>query len=94
MNLIYDQLWDSYKIGGYETDWLLKADNFLAHFKTECPTQEALSVADIENGNLLRKVRAHWEKVLKSATHLDEYGNALPKKSPGGFIGSIGGMAR
>jgi len=92
MDLIYDHLWDSYKIGGYETDWLLIADNFLAHFKADCPTQEALSIADIENGNLLRTVRAHWEKVLKSATHLDDYGNALPKESPGRFGG--GGMMR
>jgi hypothetical protein len=94
MHYIYTDLRHSFSITGYETDWLILADKHLASFKEVCPTQEALSVADIENGNLLRKVRAHWEKVLKSATHLDEYGNALPKKSPGGFIGSIGGMAR
>lgn len=93
MDTIYNLLWDSYEIGGYETDWLLKADNLLAHFKADCPTQEALSVADIENGKLLSKVRAHREKELKAATHLDEYGRALPKRNLGG-LGPVGGMIR
>jgi hypothetical protein len=79
MFLIYKVLSLEYDPRGYETDWLIKVDKYLAEFKAKCGPLEAHSVADLENGNFLRKLRAHVEKVEKASSHLDDYGNAIKR---------------